>query len=474
MKVIVVSNRGPFSIESAPNEELNLKQNIGGLATSLHSYLSKSSLFGVKETIWIHTSETQFSENEVELLEDEYRIKPIFIEPVTYNLFYNACCNQQLYPSLLNILDCYTEDEKSICAYEMVNVQLRDAVLEVYEPGDIIWVHDYHFLLLPKLLKEVLPAAYLIFFLHTPFPNYAQFQQKLPSAFLIEILESLLYSDKIGFQTEQYSHNFKECINNKLSAITMYQDNIAYNGRNTLVRNNPISVDFEYYNRLSIESLHSPVRKKLLATHAKKKILLSIDRLDTSKGLINKLEAFDLFLTCNPEWVDEVVFIFIVAPSREELLPNKKLLEDIINKVYLINSKFINEPIKFFYQRYTVDELIVFYSITDLLLITSFYDGVNLISKEYIASRFNHDGVVILSQYAGASVELLDALMIDPYNISDIADKIKQGVSMSDNMQREKMSNLRSFVRTNDIKKWGNALLGEYFEQRSQLLTKIS
>jgi trehalose 6-phosphate synthase/phosphatase len=476
MKLIVLSNRGPFSIEPTVSGELRLKQNIGGLATSLHSYLNKCSLFTPDETIWIHTTETRLSESSARHLEDHYRVKPIFIEPDIYDPFYNICCNQQIYPSLLNILDCYTEDANSICDYQRVNAHVRDAILEIYEPGDLIWIHDYHFLLLPKLLRQALPDSYLMFFLHTPFPDYALFARKLPIVFSTEILESLLCADDIGFQTERYSRNFIECLYKQLPLIDADSRSIKYKGKTTKIKSHAISVDFEYYDQLSTQSIFSSERQRLLDSNGREKIILSVDRLDPSKGLINKLDAFDLFLTGNPEYLHKISFIFIVTPSREEISYNKRLLEQIRLKVDHINSKFdVVEPlVKFKYRRYTIDELIIFYNITDILLITSLYDGVNLITKEYIASRYNHDGVVILSEFAGASAELSDALIVNPYDPKDISDKIRLAATMSSATQQVKMRNMRNVVRLNDIQKWGNDILGEYFRRRNKELIILS
>jgi len=473
MKVIIVSNRGPFSIETDFDGNLNLKRNIGGLATSLHAYLSKKNVFSTHEIIWMHTSETELADSSIQYLEDQFRVKPIFVEPVAYQSFYNACCNQQLYPSLLNLTEFYVEDTQSFGHYEAVNYLLHNSIIDIYEPGDIIWVHDYHFLLLPKLLRQSLPTVYVTFFLHTPFPTNELFTKNLPADFLREILDSLLHADKIGFQTAEYKNNFISCIHSNLNTITTTGTTniVSYNGHHTDVVSHPISVDFDYYDKISAETLLTLRHKKTVENNHINKTILSVDRLDPCKGLLNKLDAFELFLTRHPEWASRLSFIFIVAPSREEAACNKKLLTDITRKVNEINDKFgaDERPIKFFYRRHTLLELVSYYCITDVLLITSLCDGVNLICKEYIACRLNHDGVVILSERAGASVELRDALLIDPYDITDIADKIKQGLCMSSRDQKEKMYKLRSFLRANDIGKWGNLLLDEYFRRREQM-----
>ena len=346
-----------------------------------------------------------------------------------------------------------------------MNSLIRDAVLNLYEPGDVIWIHDYHLMALPELVRRCIKDAYISFFLHTPFQFHFFFKKLESYSIGSQLLKGLLYSNSLFFQTEDYKNEFLKCISLKIDTCVVENDSVCFLNHKTEVAYNPISIDYDYINNLAISKLNenkdTQEVKKLLGN----KVVLSVDRLDPSKGILNKLKAIDKFLSKNKNWIGRVTFLLVVAPSRENVQFNLDLLQTIKKTVNTINSKYKEDswmPIDFHYKIVSFKELIYLYLNADVLLITSLLDGINLISKEYIAARIDQTGVLILSKYAGASKDLTDCLLVDPLNINDISDKILHSLELSDEDQKSCMIKMQNYLKQNDILRWGQVFLDEF------------
>ena len=458
-RIIIVSNRGPFDLSLSYND-LILKENIGGLATSLNRLCLNNANNSKYEFIWIHTDEYNTSPK-VKKISKNYSVLPVFIPQDIYKTFYNDCCNQQIYPALLDIKTEVNLSENIWAAYKTVNTTIRDKVLEIYEPGDIIWIHDYHFMVLSELIRDIVKDAYISFFLHTPFYSTGFFDKFRTHHLGDSLIKSLLYADSLYFQIADYKNHFIDCISRKFKDVLVEDDLLYYNHRKTSVSFNPISIDFEYVNNLARLSYQDLTWEGAVSN----KLILSVDRLDPSKGIINKLDGINLFLRKNPNWIGKVNFQIIVAPSREDVMFNTELLKSIKQNVAKTNSDFGTldwQPIDFLYKIVPFKELIELYLISDVLLITSLLDGVNLISKEYVASRVNEDGVLILSDLAGSSKELKESLIIDPINISDIADKILTALMLPVEVQKDSILKMQLFLKCHNINNWANVFFEEF------------
>jgi len=472
MRLVIISNRLPVTVRKEGGE-YRFERSVGGLATGLSSYVEKSRLFAQDGCVWVGWPGLTGQDRRQNPLRDsllkEYKAFPVFLSGGDMDRFYQGFCNRTLWP-LFHYFPSYAVfDEEYWRAYESVNQAYCDAALEVIQPGDIVWVQDYHLMLLPKLLRDKLPQASIGFFLHIPFPSYEIFRM-LPALWRRQILDGLLSADLVGFHTHHYAQYFLRSV----SLILGHEHNL---GRVTVgehlsrVDVFPMGIDFQKFHsaqkddQLRDGTLELP--KNLLGF----KIVLSIDRLDYSKGILNRLRGYEMFLTKNPQWRQKVVLMLVVVPSRtgvEHYQLMKRQIDEMVGK---INGTFGNmewTPILYQYTAFSFSPLTALYQMSDVCLVTPLRDGMNLIAKEYIASKSDQTGVLILSEMAGAATELGEAIIINPNNIWEIAEGLKEALDMPPLEQIRRNTIMQRRVKQYDVFRWADDFIGSLMKVKQE------
>ncbi|MCI0481409.1 MAG: bifunctional alpha,alpha-trehalose-phosphate synthase (UDP-forming)/trehalose-phosphatase [Candidatus Dadabacteria bacterium] len=452
-RLLIVSNRLPVSIEKGKGS-LDYKQSVGGLATAVGSFYREYSSLWIG---WPGITSDKITKGEREeiarSLANTYKSHPVFLSQKALERFYYGFSNKTLWP-LFHYFPLNTVyDEEFWKDYIKVNADFCTAVTEVARPGDVVWIHDYHLLLLPRMIKEQLPDTSIGFFLHIPFPSFELFRL-LP--WRKEILNGMLGADLVGFHTYEYAQHFMKSCHRLLGH--------EFNLGQTVVEDRivkadifPIGIDYEKFSetaaRNEVIKEAAGFRKKV----SDRKIILSVDRLDYSKGLLKRLEAIEIFLKKYPEYREKVVFIQITVPSRERVEHYKILKSQIDTMVGKINGQYGTigrVPVWYLYRSLTFSRLVALYQVSDIALITPLRDGMNLVAKEYIATKRDKKGVLILSEMAGAAAELGEALIVNPNDTLDVASKIKAALDMGDEDKVSLIGSMQKRISYYNVKRW--------------------
>lgn len=457
-RLIIVSNRLPVSVEKR-GDAVTVKGSVGGVATGLGSF------HDTHESVWVgwaEVSESRLSAEEresirVELVE-KHRCVPVFLTASDVRGFYAGFSNQTLWPLFHQFTQYARFDAANWAAYERVNRKYCDAVLEIARPGDTIWVQDYQLMLLPKMLREKLPDAKIGYFLHIPFPAYEVFRM-LP--WRREILEGLLGSDLIGFHTYDYVSGFLSSAR-RILGVEEQHGRVVVGERLVIVDAFPMGIDYERY----AEGAASPgaLRKAEGITEGDvgRKVVLSIDRLDYTKGIPGRLHAYDAFLDRYPEWRKRVTLICVAVPSRTRVEEYVRLKEDVERLVGAINGKHGSidwVPVRYLYRSLSFSSLSSMYAAADVAYVTPLRDGMNLIAKEYVAARGDTGGVLVLSEMAGAARELGEALQVNPYDLDGMVEALHAALAMPKKEQLERMASLQHRVSRYTVSRWAEDFL---------------
>ena len=472
-RLIIVAYRIPFKIVMK-NEKPTLIQNSGGLVSAILSLSSKMKEGGVMDKenkiLWFGYSDTFFEDNSSENLSDDtFEVYPIQINPEINEPYYGGFCNSTIWP-LFHYYPYLTRIENEFYdAYLQANELFYEQLKKIIQPGDLIWVHDYQLMKLPSLIRKDFPDISIGFFLHIPFPTYEVFRI-LPKDWKNEILHGLLGADLIGFHTSDYTNYFLQSIERELGYKTK---NLQIFADNRLVKaeNFPIGIDFDRFNDMYDNPEVIKRRESLLLDTDGKKIVFSVDRLDYSKGLIHRLNGFEQFLINYPEWIGKIIFYMVVVPSRDSILQYQDLKHEMEETIGRINGKYSDfhwRPIVYLYRSLSFAELIACYTTADVALITPIRDGMNLVAKEFVASRKDLRGVLILSEKAGASTELNGALLINAFDKMATAKAIYQAIDMHESEQMDRMKLMQYRVKTYDVFRWADEFLSELFEVKTK------
>ncbi|RBL90570.1 bifunctional alpha,alpha-trehalose-phosphate synthase (UDP-forming)/trehalose-phosphatase [Chitinophaga flava] len=449
-KTIIVSNRLPVKI-TEKGGEFTLQPSEGGLATGL------GSIYREGNNIWLGWPGLEISEpKQQEKITKQLRqmnLVPVFLTQDEINNYYEGFSNETLWP-VFHYMAVYARYEQSYWdAYYQVNKKFRDSVMQVVEQGDTIWIHDYHLLLLPGMLRAEMPEISIGFFNHIPFPSYELFRL-IP--WRAELIEGMLGADLLGFHTFDDTRHFLNAAS-RILPVNTSSNVVSYNDRAVVVETFPMGIDFDKYSSLAKDPAVKLHLQNLRENFQQEKIVLSIDRLDYSKGILQRLQAFEMLLQMYPEYVDKVVLYMIVVPSRDTVPQYKELRDEIDKQVGNINARFRTlgwHPVQYFYRSFPVQVLSALYNFADICLVTPMRDGMNLVTKEYVASRNNNDGVLILSEMAGASKELSDAIIVNPNNIGAITQAIVDALNMPLPEQQRRMKQMRQIVSKFNIHHW--------------------
>ncbi len=449
-KLIIVSNRLPVKLQEKEGE-LEYKTSEGGLATGL------GSIYKQGDNLWIGWPGLVVEDDKKQQrIREDLRpesMQPVFLTETEIKEFYEGFSNETLWPTFHYFSQYAEYDQQLWETYVQVNQKYCDAVVEQAGPEDTIWVHDYQLLLLPSMLRERLPNSTIGFFQHIPFPSYEVFRL-LP--WRKELLEGMLGSDLVGFHTYDDMRHFLSSVNRLVGYGSMHGW-IQTNNRSLLVDSFPMGIDYEKYNQTA--ALEEVIKREKIyrGNLNAEKVILSIDRLDYSKGIAQRLKAFELFLEQYPDFHERVTLLMLVVPSRDAVEKYKELKEEVDELVGRINGKYSRiswNPIQYFYRSYPLETLSAFYRMADVALVTPMRDGMNLVCKEYIASKLDKKGVLILSEMAGASKELSDALLINPNDINQMVEALHTALTMPEEEQIAHMSNMQESLQRYNIHHW--------------------
>lgn len=470
MKTVIISNRLPVKIIEKDNEYI-FTPSEGGLATGL------GDVYKTGNSIWIGWPGIEVPEERQQEVIDklsDLNLYPVFLTQDEINLYYEGFSNEVLWP-VFHYLVTYAHYEQSYWdCYKSVNEKFAAAALKVLSKKDKIWIQDYQLLLLSGILRDKLPESTIGFFQHIPFPSYEIFRL-IP--WRVELLNGMLGADLIGFHTYDDVRHFLSTAT-RLLPVNSSANILNSNERQIVVEAFPMGIDFEKFSNLTA---FNDVQREVEYFRAGKedmKVILSIDRLDYSKGILERLKALELLLQTHPEYINKIELYMIVVPSRDTVPQYRDLKEQIDQFVGNLNARYrsINWiPVNYFYRSFPIEVLSALYSTSDICLVTPMRDGMNLVSKEYVASRNNNDGVLILSEMAGASKELTDAIIVNPNNMGDIMEAIVMALKMPLEEQQIRMKAMRDIVEKFNVKHWVNNFilrLNEVKDSQHSLLTK--
>ena len=462
-KTIIVSNRLPLQI-SIDENGLEVSSSVGGLATGMKSVHADGNGIWIG---WSGLTEEQLTENISSAVEEKIRNEkcvPVTLSKEDIKNYYLGFSNKALWPLFHYFMEYTAFEQIEWEAYVRVNKKFAEVVLENLNDGDTVWVHDYQLMLLPQLIRERRPNVTIGFFLHIPFPSYEIFRT---FPWRQELLEGVLGSDLIGFHTYDYERHFLSSIK-RIMRLDVNFNEISDNDRVIKVDSFPMGIDYDKFYKAAKQHNKTGANisdlQKRLNTHLSEdtKLILSIDRMDYTKGIPNRIRAFEYFLEQYPEFQEKVRLIMLAVPSRSNVPQYKKLKRETDELVGRINGKFATvswTPIWYFYRSLPFENLIDLYSTCDLALITPIRDGMNLVAKEYIATRTNQDGVLILSEMAGASKEMHEALIINPSSFEDFSSNLKRALTMPLEEQKVRMKFLQKRLKRYNVEKWASEFL---------------
>ncbi len=461
-RILIVSNRLPIRI-SREKGKVSVKPGSGGLVTALAPVLRD------RGGIWIGWDGDPIGRAPKRLLDKHsnssgYLLKPISLTAKEVAEHYQGFSNEALWPLFHDLLDHCHFSRQNWTTYRQVNRKFAKAVTSEAKPGDLIWVHDYHLLMVGRYLEETEVKAKKAFFLHIPFPPWDLFM-RLP--WRTEIIHSLLAYDLLGFQTERDRRNFIQCVRACFPAIRVKGDPrnqiIDHGGRPIRLGAFPISIDYEAFNHLAASD---DVAERAWLIHERlpnRKLVLGVDRLDYTKGIPERLEAFQVLLQKYPQMRGKVTLVQIAVPSRTDVPEYQLMKENIDRTIGRINGQYTRAgwtPIHYIYRNLSRLELVSYYRTSEIALITPLKDGMNLVAKEYCASSVENLGVLILSEFAGAAITLRrGALLVNPYNVEHVADQIFEACQMPKAQQQSRMSQLRREIRRNNVFRWVDSFL---------------
>lgn len=456
-QIIIVSNRLPISM-TLEFGALKVKRSSGGLVTALRPILKEHG------GTWIGNAGTHEDKKMVKALEEESRrtgfdCAPVFVTEEEDHNFYEGFSNQVLWPLFHDFIgECRFEPEYWDY-YRRVNGKFADVVMKGYNGKQILWVHDYQLMHVAASLRERGCKGRIAFFLHTPFPSYDVFA-KLP--WRRELLLAMLEYDVIGLQTERDVRNLVSCFRRLVPEAPMTTDHgvhfVSWHGRKVEIQDFPISIDFDEFAHAASEPAVEERMRTIVARMGMGQVIFGVDRQDYTKGIPHRLRAYGELLRRKPEMIGKVKLVQIVVPSRTNIPGYEALKSRIEHLVASINGEFTQPgwvPIHYIHRAIPREELVALYRAAHVALVTPLKDGMNLVAKEFCASRIDERGVLILSEFAGAAAEMYrGALLVNPFDVEGVADALEQALRMPDSQQQERMRKLRRFIRHANVHRW--------------------
>ncbi len=458
MKLIIISNRLPLKISHNEDNKMEFIRSEGGLTTGLDS------LDMDVEKHWVgwpgaNAESTEEQEYITEYL-DNFNFHPVFLSQEQILNYYEGYSNSTLWPLCHYFFSFVEYESKYWESYKEVNEIFCKAAIPFIEPGDIVWVQDYQLMLLPQMLRKYTRNVSIGYFHHIPFPSYELFRVLSERA---DLLNGLLGADLIGFHTHDYMRHFVSAAERVLD-LRFKLDQVLLDNRVAHVDAFPMGINYSLYFDAILQKPVQEKAKALRKNFGEHKLVLSVDRLDYSKGILHRLKGFALFLENHPEYREKVSLVMIVVPSRDNVDQYAELKTKIDETIGAINGQFstINwNPVYYFYHSFDFEELVAMYHIADVALVTPLRDGMNLVAKEYLAAQRDESGVLILSEMAGAAIELNEAIIINPNDLSQIESALLEAFEMPEEEQMRKLRIMQKSIEKHDVKKWASDFVKE-------------
>jgi len=450
MRLLIVAQRLPTTIR-VTDGVAELVASPGGVATGLAgAHRDNPSLW----IGWPGPLDGLAGEERAKLRERlaEERLVPVELSPEEERGSYEGYANAVLWPLFHYEMNRLPLEVRDFEIYRSANERFADVVASVYQPGDLLWIHDYQLLLLPKILRQRIPDAKIGFFLHIPFPSSEVFRT-LPHR--ESVLEGLLAADLVGFHTAAYMRHFASAVQ-RILGKPVEIDRISHEGREVRLGVFPMGIDAAAF---AATATSPAVLKEAfsLQRSSDDKLLLGIDRLDYTKGIPRRLLAFERLLESHPEWRGKVRFVQIAVPSRENVEAYQDFRSKADELIGRIHGAFATPdwvPVHWMYRSLSQDEVVALYRAADVMLVTPLRDGMNLVAKEYVASRTDEGGVLVLSEFAGAASELAEAVQINPFDVEATAEALHRALLMPEEESRRRMRAMRRRVFAFDTTLW--------------------
>ncbi len=459
-RIIIVAYRLPFNIVRKRGVN-SIVQNAGGLVSAILSLSEKmnSGNDPGSKILWIGTGDKKLGE---ENIHPNFELYPVEIPPKINDKYYGGFCNETIWPLFHYFPLNSVYDNSYIDAYVTANNIFFRRLQDLIRPGDFIWVHDYQLLLLPDMIRRSFPDADIGFFLHIPFPSFELFRL-LPRKWRELIISGMTGADVIGFHTHDYIQYFLKSVK-RIMGYRVERNYIYINDRICKADAFPIGIDFSKFHDSCLSRKTIRHKEKLLNHLGDKKFIFSVDRLDYTKGFLYRLKAFERFLEKFPEWHFKVVFNMIIVPSRDNIGGYGEIKKEIEAVVGRINGKYSTlhwRPVIYQYKSVPFDELTAIYSISDVALITPLRDGMNLVAKEFIACQRENNGMLVLSEMAGAAIELNEAILINPTDTDETSDAINRALCMPEEEKKSRIIKMQNRLSRYNVFIWAN----DFFNQ---------
>lgn len=476
-KLVIVSNRLPVTVEQLDEERVSVQPSVGGVATGI------ASLDRPEQTLWIGwpgLSNDTMNPKIKHVIQNKLKeigCCPVFLDAQDIRDFYYGFCNRTIWP-LFHYFSHFTVfNDHFWNRYVEVNETFCKTILKNIHHDDKIWIHDYQLMLLPKMLREHLPKAQIGFFLHIPFPSF-ELLRLLP--WRNELLDGILGADLVGVHEYDYVRHFLSSVY-RIRGLESHYNQISIGERLVRVDAFPMGIDYEKFST----SHDNPAVKEEMAKMRRRttdgqKVIISVDRMDYTKGILNRLEAFEMFLGRYPQYHGKVSLIVVAVPSRTKVSQYNQLKEQIERLIGRINGQYSTidwTPISYLYRCLDFEQLTALYNIADAALITPLRDGMNLIAKEFVACQQNkkHQGILILSEMAGAASELAEGIIVNPYDIGNIVEGIQQSVEMTHDDKQRRNQAMQERIRRYTVGRWAGDfldMLDEMHQNQEKLSTR--
>ena len=463
-RIVIVAYRLPFSLKHR-NGKLTAVQNTGGLVSAVLSLTQRmksgSQNEAMEKTVWVGQGEYDNERlNSLPEVKETFELSSVRIPESVNEKFYGGFCNDLIWPLFHYFPSMAVFGHGYFESYKKANELFYKELRKIIRPGDFVWIHDYQLFLLPAMVREEFPEASVAFFLHIPFPAYEVFRI-MPDGFQKAILQGLLGADLIGFHTHDYAQHFLKSVRRSLgydiSLNTVTAEDV-YSRADAF----PISIDFNKFH----DAVLLPETEKFISRIRKQKrdrlLIFSVDRLDYTKGFLNRLSAFELFLERYSGMRGRVIFNMVMVPSRDTIVRYQEMKKEIEATVGRINGKYGTldwNPIIYQYRSLKFNELVALYSHSDVGLLTPLRDGMNLVAKEYVAAQHERAGMLILSELAGAAAEMGESVLVNPSDIGQMADAIYEALTMKDDEKQKRLGAMKNRIRDYDVFSWADDIL---------------
>jgi trehalose 6-phosphate synthase/phosphatase len=459
-RLLVVSNRLPLSVRKVKDGEWRSEASSGGLQSAMNPILARRGGLWIGWPGYGPRGKDAGWDEQIELWKERHGFHAVDLPAALARKFYEGYANQTLWPLFHSFSTRFDYDAELWAAYVTANRRFRDAVLEHLQPGDTVWVHDYHLMLLPRMLRDVAPEVRIGFFLHIPFPA-SELLRILPRR--DDVLRGLLGADFVAFQTHADLQHFRASLL-RLIGLPSQMDRVIAQGHSTRIEALPISIaPDEFTGLLDDDAETRAALASLRARFAGQRIVLAVDRLDYTKGIPQRLRAFRKLLAGAPHLRGKVTLVQVAVPSRERIPEYESLRKEVSELVGEVNGEFGRPewtPVVYMRRGISRSELVALYAAADVGWVTPLRDGMNLVAKEYVACHRGQDGALLLSEFAGAAAEMGEAFLVNPYDEERTAATLERILELPAEDRQERMALLYRRVQRNNVYRWAERFLG--------------